>query len=65
MRGGRLWLSKSLSKTLSIVSNIVLITAIGSFTIFVLTILFVFVQLSSTLPGAPAREPSPAHSSLV
>lgn len=49
--GGGLWLSKSPSKTLSIVSNILLITAIGSFAILVLTILFAFIQLFIDLTG--------------
>jgi hypothetical protein len=49
--GGGLGLSNSLSKTLSIISNILLITAIGSFAIFVLTILFAFIQLIVDLSG--------------
>jgi hypothetical protein len=53
--GSGLWLSNSLSKTLSIVSNILLITAIGSFAIFVLTILFAFIQLFIDLTGRSRR----------
>ncbi len=53
--GGGLWLSNSLSKKLSILSNILLITAIGSFAIFVLSILFAFIQLVIDLTGRSRR----------
>ncbi len=53
--GGGLWLSNSPSKTLSIVSNVLLMTAIGSFAIFVLSILFAFIQLFVDLSGRSRR----------